>query len=98
MNFNGGDDVIVEARQPHLGETNGSCVKTVRWHIEGIEFYANDNGYLFTSSAFDIQKKDVKFLDAKTRECLEKVRHDKSPNGNEFIETFSKDRGSNDPY
>lgn len=47
-----------------------------------------------TSSAFDIQKKDVKFLDAGIHEnvSLEKVRHDKSPNGNEFIEfTFSKD-------
>ena len=47
-----------------------------------------------TSSAFDIQKKDVKFLDAGIHEnvSLEKVRYDKSPNGNEFIEfTFSKD-------
>lgn len=50
-----------------------------------------------TSSAFDIQKKDVKFLDAGIHEnvSLERVRHDKSPNGNEFIEfTFSKDGAS----
>lgn len=47
-----------------------------------------------TSTAFNIQKKDVKFLDAGIHEdvSLEKVRHDKSPNGNKFIEfTFGKD-------
>lgn len=50
-----------------------------------------------TSTAFNIEKKDVKFLDAGIHEnvSLEKVRHDKSPNGNEFIEfTFSKDGAS----
>lgn len=47
-----------------------------------------------TSSAFDIQKKDVKFLDAGIHEnvSLGRVRYDRSPNGNEFIEfTFEKD-------
>lgn len=47
-----------------------------------------------TSTAFNIQKKDVKFLDAGIHEdvSLEKVRHDRSPNGNMFIEfTFAKD-------
>ena len=48
-----------------------------------------------TNAAFDIEKKDVKFLDAGIHEnvSLEKVRSDKSPNnGNQFIEfTFSKD-------
>ena len=47
-----------------------------------------------TNTAFNIQKKDVKFLDAGIHEdvSLEKVRHDRSPNGNMFIEfTFAKD-------
>lgn len=47
-----------------------------------------------TETAFNIQKKDVKFLDAGIHDnvSLEKVRHDKSPNGNLFLEfTFSKD-------
>ena len=50
-----------------------------------------------TTTAFDIQKKDVKFLDAGIHEdvSLEKVRHEKSPNGNLFLEfTFSKDGAS----
>lgn len=47
-----------------------------------------------TSTAFNIEKKDVKFMEAGIHEdvSLERVRYDKSPNGNEFIEfSFSKD-------
>ncbi len=50
-----------------------------------------------TNNAFSIEKKDIKFIDAGIHEnvTLEKARHDKSPNGNEFIEfTFSKDGAS----
>jgi hypothetical protein len=47
-----------------------------------------------TNTAFNIGKKDVKFLDAGIHEnvSFERIRHEKSTNGNLFLEfTFSKD-------
>jgi hypothetical protein len=46
-----------------------------------------------TSTALNIAKKDVSFLDADIHDnvSFEKIRHEKSPNGNNFIEfTFNK--------